>query len=173
MFQYNYNINVPKLNEIFQLNPIKISFNKVKDDIFNNIENKNKIEIVGKFKYQKEFLDLDLDESNYGIFILEDKYVPKNEVVDNKLIKLNEEKEKEEVKDIKKLKSKKTSKNKNGKVLIHEEIIKFKKTTQKNYIPCIKNEIKIEDIELCSPQVILFKTSEQPIFLGKKRKLSN
>ena len=169
VFNDNYKINVPDLNGIFKLNPIKISFNKVKNDIFTNIENKNKIEIVGKFKYQKEFLDFDLDESNYGVFILRDIYVPKNEIVDTELIKLNEDKEKEDDKIIEELKSKKTSKNINEKTLIHEEIIKFNKTTKKHYTPCIKNK----DNKLNPPQVILFKTSEQPRFLGKKRKLSN
>ena len=169
VFNDNYKINVPNLNEIFKLNPIKIPFNKVKDNIFTNIENKNKIEVVGKFKYQKEFLDFDLNESNYGVFILRDIYVPKNEIFDAELIKLNEEKEKEDDKIINELRSKKTSKNINGKTLIHEEIIKFNRTTKKNYTPCIKNK----DNKLNPPQVILFKTSEEPRFLQKKRKLSN
>lgn len=88
-FNNNYEINIPELYEIFNLNPIKMTINKVKHDIFNNIENKNLIEVVDRFKYKDEFLNLEIYEKNYGVFVFEDKSVPSNKIPKNNLIVLD------------------------------------------------------------------------------------
>ena len=184
-FNNKYQINTPELNSIFHLNPIKMTIKKFKRDIFENIENKNSIEIVGSFKYKDEFLNLEVNESNYGIFIFGEKIVPSDVIVKNNLIELDENKDKEKKAKNEKNKNKKGKKNKKDKKdkqnekekeeekEIHEEIIKFKNTTKNNCTPECKDSDTIKNIKLISPNVILFKTSgdiEEIKFLQKKRK---
>ena len=70
-------------------------------------------------------------------------------------------------------KDKQNEKEKEEEKEIHEEIIKFKNTTKKNWTPECKDSDTIKNIKLIKPNVILFKTSgdiEEIKFLQKKRK---
>ena len=79
-FKTENKLNLPRLNNIFSLYPKKLSIKYVnknnfisllnKTNIFSNIEDTNSINIIGKFSYDKNFLDIkEIEEDNFCLFI--------------------------------------------------------------------------------------------------------
>ena len=150
---YNENkLNIPKLDDIFELKPKKLSIKYYKKDkfieklneteLFSELEkDDNSLNIVAKFDYQKEFLNIkNIREDNYFMYI---------------------NGEKGEKKSGKKAKEKKRM-----------EIIKYKNETIVNEI---SNKKRISynnyDFKITkkNTEVVLFKLDDRK-FLGQKRK---
>ena len=144
-FDSRYAIKNVELNEIFDLNPKKMTIKYVnKEKIFKNIESKEPIDIVGKFNFKKEFLNINMNEKNYGLLIYG------NKSVFNDLLESSEE-------------------GNYSEVSFQQEIIKFNNQMESNFLPNIKDLSNIDNIKLKNPHVILFHTNGDIKFLKKKR----
>ena len=85
IFKFNIKnkLNIPQLKEIFTIKPKKISIKQIKKDIFieklnatklfsgfKNDKNNSSLNLLGKFDYKSEFLDIErIKEDNYFIYI--------------------------------------------------------------------------------------------------------
>ena len=82
-FQIENKLNIPKLKNIIKFKPKKISIKQFKKDIFidklnetklfsglEKNENENSLNVVGKFMFQKEFLNIEeIEEDNFFLYI--------------------------------------------------------------------------------------------------------
>jgi len=146
-FQENKKLNIPNLDNVFELCPNKLSIKNIKKNEFikklndtkffsglENDENKKSLDIVGKFDYNNQLLNIEeINADNYCIYISGKKYNEKNKNL---------------------------------------EIVKYKKETKANEISeggrilCKDNNLNINKKK---SEVILFHLEGKIKFIGNKR----
>ena len=150
-FQIENKLNIPKLENIFGLKPIKFSIKNFQKDkfieklketkLFSGLEkkdNENSLNIVGKLGYKKEFLSIkEIEEDNYFM------YISGRKRRENKKIEI--------------------LKYKNETII--NEILREKRILCEN-----NNNL---DINKKDSEVILFSLEEKITFLGIKRKINS
>jgi len=157
-FNEIYKINIPNYDSIFDLNPrfittknINFNYSLCIGKYLNSNLKENKVKIIGKIDYNKQFINSEIKDKNIGLLI---SGTIKSNIFYNKKRSDQLFKRKETSK-IRLIKEK-------GKNTIYEE----KETNGKI------NEIKEIKQNLTNPHIILFKFEEKD-YLGKKRNSKN